>query len=140
MPRIRRERTPVTNLSQPPFVHQVNFLGSSATFTQAVMIVPTGGLRNISAKIVPSATIAAHADNHWTFTLQAVGGTDIAVRSTDSDADGVLTADTVYALTPVASEQDQAAGTVIELLCTGAGAPVDQSATRFTLMIEAQPL
>lgn len=141
--RIRPPKTQVLSIPiKPPRAEVLSerFSGSSATFTRPVLVVPTGGIFITSVKITSDTTIAAHADNHWTFELQTVAGTVIATRSTDSDVDGVMTADVVYSLSRTVSECDLAADVVLELEATGAGAPVDQSATQFNLVIEYIPL
>ncbi len=134
----RHEQFPVV----PPAlqVARESFLGAAASFSRPVFTAPVGGCFIRKVTVTSDTTIAAHADDHWTFTLQLVGGTDIAgPLTTDSDTGAALTADTVYDLTRAVAECDLAAGQIVEFIGVVAAGGVSQVASQFNVEVEYIP-
>ena len=130
------------------------FLGHSATFERILFTAPasaTGGFWKIdAAQFVTEVEIAAHSSNTWTFMLQvgtlnaggtAVAWTDLGNRglTNDSDFSVLIEDDLPYSLDIDGPENAiplltyLAPGDSIKIVATGAGSPVDQSASRFTI-------
>lgn len=106
-------------------------LGGSATFTLPLGLASDGG--EIQAiRLVADVTIAQHADNTWTF---AVANGVTSVGTGVSNVAAAITAKTVYDLT-VGAARHFNKGDAFQVTGTKAASGVDQSATKFTCVIE----
>jgi hypothetical protein len=100
--------------------------GDSATFRLRAM-APEGGIFCGKVRFIPSVTIAEHATNTWTFSVEV--NTVDATTTAVSNAAQALTADADYAI--VVDPVLVAAGDLIEIVGTKAASAVDQSGTNF---------